>query len=727
MLTILHLPGYHPTKYGSLEGYFLELARAARQRGHRLLMGFNDQPLVPAFIHDFERAGGQCLLARSGGLGAPGMGAWLIAACRRYRPDIVHLHFGREVAFGALCARLCGATVVRTKHGMSHKRGLRPHVLAEWLTAALAAQTLTVSDAVRDELIELGVPADKVTTMLLGVDLNRFTPGRGDHELRAQLRIRDDQLVIAVIARAEPVKGLSYLVDALPAIVAAEPKAVLLQVGGGEAEVTLREQARRLGVADHLICAGRRDDVDRLLRLVEVVALSSLSEGIGLVLMEAAAAARPIVATAVGGVPEAVREGETGLLVPARDPDRLAQALIALLRDPDRRRRMGAEGRALAQAEFDVRTHVGQLLDLYEDLPVARRKVARKSRRTIVLQAVGRERLEVLHRLDASQYLSADQLQAEQWERLRALLDHAYRHCAFYRRRFEQAGLLPDQISGPDELRLLPVLTPLDLQAHIDEMMADNHPRQDLLRTQTDGSSGEPVTLHFDRRCGDWRWAAQVRQDRWTGWELGDRVALLWSENHDLSGLRSLKQWVSTNLMDQLLVLDASDLSEAQLADCTVEVAGFQPNLVIASTGVMRRWAELVTQRERWNHSPRAIICTTDGLDLSARSVIEHTFGCKVFARYLSPELGVIASECPQHQGLHLNAENLYVEVLCGERPATPAEMGRVVVTDLGNYGMPLIRYQPGDLAAFAVQECACGRGLPLLARVIRGESLTTG
>jgi len=168
------------------------------------------------------------------------------------------------------------------------------------------------------------------------------------------------------VGRLTEQKGHTYLLDAFAQVMRVLPAARLLVIGDGELRPTLERRATRLGLHGSVIFTGRREDVPRLMMALDVLALPSLWEGFGLVLLEAMAAGKPIVASRVSAIPEIVADGETGLLVPPRDVKALAQALLALLHDPQRATEMGRRGRLRLEQEFTVERMVSQTEAAYE-------------------------------------------------------------------------------------------------------------------------------------------------------------------------------------------------------------------------------------------------------------------------------------------------------------------------------------------------------------------------
>jgi len=195
------------------------------------------------------------------------------------------------------------------------------------------------------------------------------------------LGIPPDAFLIGVVARLEPEKGHRYLLEAMPAIVNAVPNAWLLLAGEGSQTDALRAQASSLPLAagQRVVIAGFQTDIEAVTQALDVAVLPSLREAQGLALLEAMAARRPVVASAVGGIPETIRDGMDGLLVPPADPAALAAAVIRLARDAELRDRLAASGRRRVEERFSVTASVRQVEAIYDEELVRARVVASPS------------------------------------------------------------------------------------------------------------------------------------------------------------------------------------------------------------------------------------------------------------------------------------------------------------------------------------------------------------
>jgi phenylacetate-CoA ligase len=319
--------------------------------------------------------------------------------------------------------------------------------------------------------------------------------------------------------------------------------------------------------------------------------------------------------------------------------------------------------------------------------------------------------------LEATQWLPLQELRARQWARLRAILDEAYRHCAYYRDSWTRHGIDPGLISSPEDLRRLPLLSKRDIQRDGAALLHDGFNRDGLVESKTGGSTGAALTVYADWHCRDLRNAAAVRSDRWAGWEVGVKRAALWGNPPEPQNVR---QRIRKALYERVTYLDTMNLSDETMAEFVRRWGRERPKVLFGHSHSLYIWASWLNRRGICAIRPRGIISTSMMLLPSERAVIEEAFGCRVTDRYGCEEVGLIACECEQHRGMHLNVDHLFVECLTADgSPARPGEAGELVVTDLVNRGMPLIRYRIEDMAVPSDRACPCGRGLPLIESVV--------
>jgi glycosyltransferase involved in cell wall biosynthesis len=292
--------------------------------------------------------------------------ATLPGLLRRERVDILHAHkFGSNV-WGTLLGRAARVPIVLAHEQTWSYQGdpLRRFIDGQ-LIGRLATRFIAVSwrDAERMSSVE-GVPPEKIV-MIPNAYVPR--PATLDGDLRTELGLERSTPVIGVVAVLRRQKALSVLLRAHLRVLDQIPDAHVVIAGDGECRAELEQLCRELGTTDRVHFLGERQDVDAILRSVDVAAISSDFEGTPLVAFECMANRTPLVATAVGGLPDIVRDGETGILVPPRDPAALADALTSVLRDPDRGRRL-ADASAATLGLFTIEAITARFADLYESL-----------------------------------------------------------------------------------------------------------------------------------------------------------------------------------------------------------------------------------------------------------------------------------------------------------------------------------------------------------------------
>lgn len=303
--------------------------------------------------------------------------ASLIALVRRERFDVLHAHMFGSNLWGTLIGRACGVPVVLAhEHTWSYEGNLIRKWLDGYVIGRLATRFIAVSalDAQRMVSIE-HVPEKKVVLLPNGYMPRADAP---DGDIRRELGIDARTPLIAAIAALRPQKAFSVLLQAHARVIAEMPETRLVIAGGGSEREALEGLSAQLGLTHRVHFLGYRADVDAILRASDVAALSSDYEGTPVVAFECMANHTPLVATAVGGLPEVVENGRTGLLVPPRNPAALAEAILGLLTDSARREQMGlaAAGRL---PEFTIEASIARLTMLYEALTAESRHPSRRS------------------------------------------------------------------------------------------------------------------------------------------------------------------------------------------------------------------------------------------------------------------------------------------------------------------------------------------------------------
>lgn len=333
---------------------FIDAAAAANIPLHPLVIRADLDPTLPGRLRTFFRA---------------------------LRARIVHTHLLHADVHGIPAARLAGVPVVLTSrhNDNAFRRARHMRLMNRWLWR-WADAGIAISDSIRRFAVEVeDAPPAKVRVIPYGIPLERRSPAEWvalRESVRAELNAAPGDLLAGVACRLVEQKGVNYAIRAFAAICERFDTARLLIAGDGPLRPALEAEARAAGIADRMRFLGWRDDVPRLMAGLDVLLMPSLWEGFGLVILEAMNQRLPVIASRVSAIPEIVVDGETGLLVPARDVDALAGALALLLHDNALRRHMGLLAEDRLETHFSADTMVSRTIDLYNDLLARRGRTA---------------------------------------------------------------------------------------------------------------------------------------------------------------------------------------------------------------------------------------------------------------------------------------------------------------------------------------------------------------
>lgn len=284
---------------------------------------------------------------------------------RRQNTQVLHLHNPTAFFYGALAGRLARISrIIYTEHGRDFSRS-RKVQLADRMLSQLVNAVVSVAEWGRRYLVtQEGIDPRRIITIYNGVDAGKLAPRRDRAQMRRELGLRDDDAVVGIVARLDPIKNHRCLLHAVAGLVAEIPELRLLIVGEGPMRTELEVLTGALGLQSQVRFLGCRNDIGDLLNAMDIFVLASLSEGLSLTLIEACIAGRPIVATDVGGNAEVVAHGVNGLLVPPDDPGALAAAIRALTQDWATAAHMGTMGRR----RFEERFTLDRMVRRYEAL-----------------------------------------------------------------------------------------------------------------------------------------------------------------------------------------------------------------------------------------------------------------------------------------------------------------------------------------------------------------------
>jgi phenylacetate-CoA ligase len=296
---------------------------------------------------------------------------------------------------------------------------------------------------------------------------------------------------------------------------------------------------------------------------------------------------------------------------------------------------------------------------------------------------------------------------------LRKMITHAYDTVPFYREHWKARP----KAGSESDMRSLPLLTKSQVSRCREQLISTAFDQKTLVESRTGGSTGVALRLSFDRRCQDRRNAAALRSNRWAGWEPAAAAGALWG-NPPVA--KSIRERLRSVISERMVYLDTMALTEARVRQFMSELARRKIGVLFGHAHSLYVAATICRRHDIEAPPMRAIVSTSMMLLDNERRYVENVFGCKVSDRYGCEEVGLIASECEAHEGLHVNDDHLVVEIVREDgTPVGNGEVGLVVVTDLLNLGMPLIRYVVGDMSEWLEGRCSCGRQIPRLKKVV--------
>lgn len=286
------------------------------------------------------------------------------------RPEIVHTHGYFASVIGRLAARRAGISVILAHVHSTYWEYKKRHLMIERKLSRFTHKIICCSEAVENFVKNTEKITEKKTIVIYnGVDEERFFQLKNSTSIRAELGMDEEAAVVGTVSSLTPHKGHEFLVQAASLVLERLPSAKFLIVGDGPLRQRLEDQAKDLNIHPAVIFAGTRKDIPEILSLMDVFVLPSHTrEGLGISIIEAMAAERPVVATDIGGIPEVVNHGETGLLVPSGNPEALSNALIELLQNPKKAKEMGEKGRARVKEKFTTKKMLSEIEHVYQSL-----------------------------------------------------------------------------------------------------------------------------------------------------------------------------------------------------------------------------------------------------------------------------------------------------------------------------------------------------------------------
>lgn len=323
------------------------------------------------------------------------------------------------------------------------------------------------------------------------------------------------------------------------------------------------------------------------------------------------------------------------------------------------------------------------------------------------------------HQLLENQRLSMTELDELNWQKRKSMVAYVFQHVPFYRKKYTQAGLCPNDIRSPEDFARIPVVTKEDIRAYAREMISDEAQARFMVESSTGGSMGVPVKVMHDTR-----FHYEPLLWRMQGWwgvspEMNSAYVLR------LRRKRRAEQWANALMWwpTRRALLDASIMTEHDMRQFVRKLNIIKPQLLQGYVGSVHHLALFIEQQRLTIPPPKAIWVTSSPISRVQRSKIESVFGAPVYDQYGCGEVFALAAECSAREGLHVFWDARFIEFVDSTaNPVETGEYGTVLVTDLENRVFPLIRYENGDSGRFLGKPCSCGCELPLIDSV-RGRT----
>ena len=335
-------------------------------------------------------------------------------------------------------------------------------------------------------------------------------------------------------------------------------------------------------------------------------------------------------------------------------------------------------------------------------------------------QLTERGLIKTLKHLRQTQFWPYEKIRDYQFRKIKTLLHHAYLHVPYYRDQLNKIGAIPQDIKTFNDFTVIPILTKDIIRQNFDDLKAVNLSPKEFVPNSTGGSTGEPLSFYQDRQYETWADAARIRG--WyhiAGCESGDNCAVLWGAMKDVKEDFSLWERLRLFCTSGEIPLNAFNLSDERKLLFLKWCRMMKPSLLRGYVTAIKELALFLDEQNLRFPDLKGVILCAETVDDHSQTYIEKVFRAPSYNTYGGRELSLIAMGCSQGNGLHEVSENNYVEFepidLRGYENA-----GNLIITNLNNYAMPFIRYRVGDIGIPSSKEsCGCGRGLPLIKRVI--------
>lgn len=307
---------------------------------------------------------------------------------------------------------------------------------------------------------------------------------------------------------------------------------------------------------------------------------------------------------------------------------------------------------------------------------------------------------------------SLEEIKSFQLARIRFVADYAFKNTKYYRKLFDELGIDNPSILSWEDYARVPLLTKDIIREEKENLVSQQFKESQLRKTATGGTTASPIPFYSDWDSTNRKRSATIAFDKWLGYQPGFQSVYLWQARQDMIELKGLKQKLSNMLVHRNLFLAGSPLDD-QIMECYYQkIRSISPKLLQAYPTPLEIFATFLAAKNYKLNIP-AVTCTAEPLYKRQSQLFEQVFGAKPYNWYGAREAGRIASECKEHNGMHINAYGVHLEI--AQDDYGKKGYGSIILTDLWNIGMPVLRYEIGDVGVMTDSPCACGCNLPRL------------
>ena len=311
---------------------------------------------------------------------------------------------------------------------------------------------------------------------------------------------------------------------------------------------------------------------------------------------------------------------------------------------------------------------------------------------------------------------SLDQIYEFQNRSIPLVVDYAYEHSPFYRKKYRDAGFRPGDVKSIADLGKLPILSREDVCHHADELLCDNMKPGQYVKGSSGGTTGLPATFYRDIKCQIQRTSLDIALAKYYGWKDGQWQGWIWGATKDLLITDTFAGKFKKHWIDRLYILDITKLDTKNYQDFIDNTNRYKPTFISAYPSLVYDLALRIEAGEIGRARVPVVSVTAEPLYEFQRQVIEKYFADKCYQRYGAREIGTVAFECHEKKGMHIFPDNIYLE--SAPIDSSDKSLGTLLITDLVNRAMPLIRYRINDLGVIDENPCSCGLKLPRISNI---------